>query len=86
MPNIIAGRRAAPEFVQRECSPRRLVPALEELLRDAGRRDEQTRSFREIATRLGRGGPPPSERAAGVILDLIEARAQPGRGQQSAGC
>ena len=80
MPNIIAGRRAAPEFVQRDCTPRRLVPALEELLRDAGRRDEQTRSFREIAARLGRGGAAPSERAAGVILDLIEQRARRGLG------
>lgn len=71
MPNIIAGRRVAPEFVQRDCNPRRLVPALEKLLRDSARRDEQTRSFREIATRLGRGGPPPSERAADAILDLI---------------
>ena len=73
MPNIIADRRAAPEFVQRECSPRRLVPAVEELLRDADRRREQIESFREIATRLGRGGSPPSERAADVILDLVEA-------------
>lgn len=80
MPNIIAGRRAAPEFVQRDCTPRRLVPALEALLRDAGRRDEQTRSFREIATRLGRGGAAPSERAAGVILDLIEQHARRGLG------
>ena len=78
MPNIIADRRAAPEFVQRECSPRRLVPVVEELLRDADRRREQIESFREIATRLGRGGPPPSERAAEVVLNLIEAG--PGRG------
>ena len=78
MPNIIADRRAAPEFVQHECSPRRLVPVVEELLRDADRRREQIESFREIATRLGRGGPPPSERAAEVVLNLIEAG--PGRG------
>ena len=75
MPNIIAERRAAPEFVQRECAPRRLVPAMEELLRDAGRRQEQIEGFGEIAARLGRGGPPPSERAAQAILDLVETRA-----------
>ena len=74
MPNIIAERRAAPEFVQRECTPDRLVPALEQLLRDDARRRDQIESFREIATRLGRGGPPPSERAAEVVLDLIETR------------
>ncbi len=71
MPNIIAERRAAPEFVQRDCSPRRLVPALEQLLRDAAQRHDQIERFREIAARLGRGGPPPSERAAEVILDVI---------------
>ena len=72
MPNIIAERRAAPEFVQRDCSPRRLVPALEQLLRDTAQRHDQIESFREIAARLGRGGPPPSERAAEVILNVIE--------------
>ena len=71
MPNIIAERRAAPEFVQHDCTPRRLVPALEHLLRDAAQRHDQIESFREIAARLGRGGPPPSERAAEAILDVI---------------
>ncbi len=75
MPNIIAERRAAPEFVQRDCSPQRLVPALEQLLRDSAQRHDQIESFREIAARLGRGGPPPSERAAEVILDVIETGA-----------
>ena len=75
MPNIIAERRAAPEFVQRDCSPRRLVPALEQLLRDAAQRHDQIESFREISARLGRGGPPPSERAAEVVLDVIETGA-----------
>ena len=79
MPNIIAGRRAAPEFVQRACTPERLVPAVEELLRDASKRRDQMNSFKEIATRLGRGGPPPSERAAEVVLNLIEAGAGRGR-------
>ena len=78
MPNIIAERRAAPEFLQRACTPRRLVPALEQLLQDRERQREQTESFAEIATRLGRGGPPPSERAAEAVLRMIDGRAQPG--------
>ena len=81
MPNIIADRRAAPEFVQRECSPERLVPELEQLLRDAAQRRDQIESFGEIAARLGRGGPPPSERAAEVVLNLVEAGA--GRSHRS---
>jgi len=76
MPNIIADRRAAPEFVQRACTAANLVPALEQLLRDADRRRDQIDSFGEIATQLGRGGPPPSERAAEAILNIIETAAE----------
>ena len=74
MPNIIAGRRAAPEFVQRDCTAQRLARFSVRLIRrlgDAGRQQDQIRSFREIAARLGRGGPAPSERAAQAVLDLI---------------
>ena len=76
MPNIIAERRAAPEFLQRDCTPRRLVPAVEQLLWDADRQRDQIEAFGEIAARLGRGGPPPSERAAEVVLNLVEADAK----------
>ena len=80
MPNIIADRRAAPEFLQQDCTPERLVPAMEKLLRDADGRRDQIESFGEIAVKLGRGGPPPSERAAEVVMRLIEARAGTRRG------
>ena len=80
MPNIIAGRRAAPEFLQQDCTPERLAPALEGLLQDEALRRDQIESFGEIAVKLGRGGPPPSERAAEVVLRLVEAGARSGRG------
>ena len=79
MPNIIADRRAAPEFLQRDCTPQRLVPAVEQLLQDDERRRDQIESFREIAARLGRGGPPPSERAAEAVLHMIDGTAQRNR-------
>ena len=78
MPNIIAEHRAAPEFLQRDCTPRRLVPALEELLQDHDRRQAQIESFAEIAAKLGRGGPPPSERAAEAVLSMIGGPERPG--------
>ncbi len=73
MANIIAERRAAPEFVQRDCTAKRLVPALDRLLRDTEHQKDQIRSFRQIATQLGLGGLPPSERAAATVLNLIGA-------------
>ena len=80
MPNIIADRRAAPEFLQQDCTPERLAPALEGLLQDEALRRDQIENFGEIAVKLGRGGPPPSERAAEVVLRLVEAGARSGRG------
>ena len=80
MPNIIADRRAAPEFLQQDCTPERLVPALEQLLQDDERQRDQIESFRQIAVKLGRGGQPPSERAAEVVLRLAEAGARSGCG------
>ena len=80
MPNIIADRRAAPEFLQQDCTPARLVPALEGLLQDEALRRDQIENFGEIAVKLGRGGPPPSERAAEVVLRLAEAGTRSGRG------
>lgn len=77
MPNIVAGRRVAPEFVQRDCTAAHLAPALERLLRDDALRRAQTRSFRQVAARLGRGGSPPSARAAAAVLRLIDAPPRP---------
>ena len=54
------------------------MPAIEQLLQDDDRRRDQIESFSEIAARLGRGGPPPSERAAEAVLHMIDGAARRG--------
>lgn len=68
--NLVAGRRAAPEFIQEACTAEQLTPALERLLTDEGARREQRESLREVASRLGLGGPAPSEQAARTVLKV----------------
>ncbi|MEJ0071658.1 MAG: lipid-A-disaccharide synthase, partial [Pseudomonadota bacterium] len=82
LPNIIAGRTVMPELLQQDCRPDRLVPAIERLLRDPAARRDQRAAADDVATMLGRGGEPPSRRAAAAVLETIAAwpmRTEPAR-------
>jgi len=70
--NLLAGRRVAPEFVQQEASPERLLPAVAELLADSPARRAMLDGFREVRDLLG--GPGASARAAAEIVQLVEER------------
>ncbi|HRZ83239.1 MAG TPA: lipid-A-disaccharide synthase [Candidatus Hydrogenedentes bacterium] len=70
--NLLAGRRVAPEFVQQEASPERLLPAMKELLADSPARRAMLDGFREVRELLG--GPGASARAAAEIVQLVEER------------
>lgn len=72
--NIILDRQAVPELLQRDCRPDKLAAALETLLGDEAARRAQTEATATALAKLGRNGPPPSERAAGVILDIVQGR------------
>ena len=69
--NLILERRAVPEYLQEDCRPERLADALDGLLADDGARLAQANAAEEALSRLGLGGPSPSDRAAGAVLDLI---------------
>ena len=70
--NIVLDRPAVPEFLQNDCQPERLGAAIEHLLRDTEARAQQVAAGRDALHRLGLGGPPTAERAAQVVLDVIE--------------
>ena len=70
--NIILDRPAVPEFLQNDCRPERLAAAIDHLLGNADARAQQVAAGRDALHRLGRGGPPTAERAAEVVLDVIE--------------
>jgi lipid-A-disaccharide synthase len=70
--NLLAGREVVPELLQEECTPTRLAEAVDELLSSKQARDAQRKSFREVVNALGERNPPPSERAAKVVLDIVQ--------------
>jgi lipid-A-disaccharide synthase len=71
--NLILGRKLVPEFLQGRCRATMLAVAVGDLLASAERREAQRRGLKEAMGRLGVEGPPPSERAAATILDVIGA-------------
>jgi lipid-A-disaccharide synthase len=69
LPNLILDKALLPEFIQERCTPPLLADAVEELLLDDTARRAQIEGGAEVARQLGRGGPPPSEQAATVVLE-----------------
>lgn len=69
--NLVAGRAVTPELIQESCTSDRLAAALDALLADGEAARGQRAAMAEVMTALGRGGPPPSERAARAVLEMI---------------
>jgi lipid-A-disaccharide synthase len=73
--NLLAGHLVVPEFIQEECTAPKLAEAVAGILGSGDVRESQLRGFGEVAKALGDPEPPPSERAAKVVLDIIKGRA-----------
>jgi lipid-A-disaccharide synthase len=71
MPNVLAGREIAPEFIQHHAVPRRIVPAVLRLLNDPPARKLMVSEFDAIVSTLGREGA--SMAAARAILPELPA-------------
>ncbi len=69
--NLILDRQALPEFLQENCRPEKLAAALAGIFADDAARRAQRDAFEEVLQRLGLGGPPPSEKAAEIVLSMI---------------
>lgn len=67
-PNLLAGRRLIPEFLQDEVTPAALGAALLAQLEDREGAEALRREFRRVHETLRLGG---AERAAAAILDLV---------------
>jgi lipid-A-disaccharide synthase len=74
MPNIVAGRRIVPEYIQNEATPARLA---EEVLALLSHPDERARVKRDLAeVRAALGEPGASARTARMVLALAEGEDQ----------
>lgn len=70
--NLVTQTRAVPEFLFEACTPDRIAPALAHLLQDRGAAEAQRAVASRALDLLGRGGPPPGERAAASVLAVVD--------------
>jgi len=76
MPNILAGREVAREFLQEDAHPEPIAAEVGRLLDDPAAREAFRESMRPVIASLGEPGA--SDRAADAILDELEKNAAPG--------
>jgi len=70
--NIISNREVIPEFLQENCKPKKLVPALLRLITDEAARQQQLDLTQEALEKLGlHDAKAPSDKAAEAILGLL---------------
>ena len=69
--NLILDREAIPEFLQGACRPDVMATAIKSLLADQNLRDKQIEAYDEALKQLRPAGGSPAERAAEVVLDVI---------------
>jgi lipid-A-disaccharide synthase len=76
--NLVLGDRSViPELMQEDCTPENLAGAVLALLDDPAACAEQVRLAAEAMRLLGHGGPPPSLRAAEILLDIAGIARRP---------
>ena len=69
--NLVVGENVVPEFIQQDCTPEKLVPALREILGDSPLRRRQVEAFARIDTIMSTGNQPPGVRAADIVLATL---------------
>lgn len=69
--NLLLGHEAVPECLQEDCTPGRLAEAVHGILTSEQTRAAQRQAFKDVVKALGDRTPPPSERAAKVVLDVV---------------
>lgn len=69
--NLILGENAFPEFLQENCVPEKLAPALAAVLDDGAARQSQVNALARISERMQAAGPTPSLVAADATLKAV---------------
>jgi lipid-A-disaccharide synthase len=70
--NVVAGRKIAPEFIQTDFTPERVVPVLARMIQDDNYHAEVKNALTEVRSKLG--APGASHRTAELALQLSERR------------
>jgi lipid-A-disaccharide synthase len=69
--NLVAGENVVPEFLQRDCTPKKLSQALREVLNESPLRRRQLDAFAKIEAIMSAGNQSPSVRAADIVLATL---------------
>jgi lipid-A-disaccharide synthase len=69
--NLVIGENVVPEFIQQDCTSKKLLPALREVLADTPLRRRQLEAFAKIDAIMSTGNQPPSVRAADIVLATL---------------
>ena len=74
--NLVSGQVVVPELLQEFCTTGAITDALLPLLGSGEAGEAQKSAFAEVMETLGRGGPPPEERAADSVLAFLRGDAR----------
>jgi lipid-A-disaccharide synthase len=66
--NLVLGEKVIPEFLQRDCTARKLAAALTPLLSDTPQRRAQTAALARLDHVMGIGQASPAARVAALVL------------------
>ena len=66
--NLVMGKDVIPEFLQEDCTPEKLAPALSEVLTDSPLRRQQVEAFAQLDAIMSTGNKSPSVLAADIVL------------------
>jgi lipid-A-disaccharide synthase len=69
--NLVIGENVVPEFIQEDCAPEKLLPALRDILTDSPLRRRQVEAFARLDAIMSTGKQPPSVRAADIVLATL---------------
>ena len=69
--NLVIGENVVPEFIQEDCAPDKLLPALRDILADSPLRRRQLKAFAKLDAIMSTGNQPPSVRAADIVLATL---------------
>ncbi len=69
--NLVVGENVVPEFLQQDCTPEKLAPALREVLDGSALRRRQLEAFAGIDRIMTTGDQPPGVRAADIVLATL---------------
>jgi lipid-A-disaccharide synthase len=74
--NLVVGENVVPEFIQEDCTPEKLAPALRDVLGDTPQRRRQVDAFARLDAIMSTGHEAPSVRAADIVLATLRMRSR----------